>query len=109
MMITMITSQREHFESRILKMKKTVGKNVLFERFVKDYMAACNFYERAVTGIGRSVRGEDEGMADKYANILLSTNYLDGKDVLPPKAYNGMQKLNVLYQLKPFVEMVMAM
>lgn len=108
-MITMIKSQKSHFEARILKMKQLVGKNVLFERFLKDYDNACKFYEAAITGIGKSVAGEDERMADKYANVLLSANYLDGKAVLPSSAYNGMQKLNVLYQLRDYIEMVRAM
>ena len=85
-----------------------LGENGSFQMFVADYRRAMKFYRNAVTGLGRTVRGEDErGDSDQYANVLLAPNYLNGKKILSDN-YTGMQRLGFLSELEQLVESLAA-
>ena len=62
--------------------------------FLNCFDKAVEFYASARTGIGRSVNGENERFADRYAKILVGPSCLNIKHMFRNKT--GMQILSIL-------------
>lgn len=98
----MTEMQKKYFENRIMELASK--RDWDFSMFVADYRRAMKFYHAAKTGLGRTVKGEEERKwATRYSNNLLAKNYLHGEDVLSDR-YSGMQKLEFLSEFESLVE-----